>query len=48
MPFVNQVEMALNDLPVEISSLFITNEKMTDKAEILDFCDSIQDRFDNV
>lgn len=34
----------MNDLPVEISSLFITNEKMTaNKAEILDFCDSIQD-----
>lgn len=29
---------------MEISTLFITNEKLTvNKAEILDFCDSIQD-----
>ncbi len=34
----------MNDLPSEISLLFITNEKMTsNKADILDFCDSIQD-----
>lgn len=36
--------MVMNDLPTEISLLFITNEKMTsNKADILDFCDSIQD-----
>lgn len=44
LPFINQMEMAMNDLPIEISSIFITNEKMTSgKAEILDLCDSIQD-----
>lgn len=44
LPFVNRMEMVLNDLPVEISSLFLLNEKLTcDKEEILDFCDSIQD-----
>lgn len=43
LPFVNRMEIILNDLPVEISCLFLLNEKLTcDKAEILDFCDSIQ------
>ncbi len=41
--------MVLNDLPVEISTLFIVNEKMTsNKAEILDFCDSIVDFADGM
>lgn len=36
--------MVMNDLPVQISSLFILKEKMTgNKTEILNFCDSIQD-----
>lgn len=44
LPFINQIEIVMNDLPIEISTLFITNEKMTgDKSEILDFCDSIND-----
>lgn len=43
LPFINQMEMVINDLPSEISSLFIANEKMTVRTEILDFCDSIQD-----
>lgn len=34
----------MNDLPSEVSLLFITYEKMTsNKADILEFCDSIQD-----
>lgn len=44
MPLINQMEVILNDLPEEISSLFITEEKMTcGKTELLDFCESIQD-----
>lgn len=44
LPFLNQIEMVMNDLPVEVSSLFIVHEKMTaNKTEILNFCDSIQD-----
>lgn len=47
LPFINQVEMVLTDLPVEISTLFITNEKMTgDKEAILEFCDSIHEFVD--
>lgn len=43
LPFVNQVEIIMNDLPVEISCLFIHEEKMLDnKKDILDYCDSIQ------
>lgn len=43
LSFVNQVEMAINDLLVEVSSMFITEEKMTaGKEDILEFCDSIQ------
>lgn len=43
LPFVNQVEIVMNDLPVEISCMFIREEKMLDNnKEILDFCDSIQ------
>lgn len=43
LPFVNQVEIVINDLPAEISSMFIIEEKMTvSKVEILEFCDSIQ------
>lgn len=45
----NQMEIILNDLPAEISALFITNEKMTcAKADILDFCESIQDFADTL
>lgn len=44
LPFINQVEIILNDLPPEISKRFIINEKMTgNKTVILDFCDTIQD-----
>lgn len=44
LPFFNQVEMVMNDLPVEISGLFIVNEKMTGtKSEILKYCETIQD-----
>ncbi|KAJ6642899.1 hypothetical protein Bhyg_07855 [Pseudolycoriella hygida] len=44
LPFLNQVEIALNDLPIEISNLFIVNEKMTSKkSQILDFCDTIEE-----
>lgn len=49
MPLINQMEIVMNDLPVEISTLFITNEKMTsNKAEILDFCDSVVDLADTI
>lgn len=44
LPFINQIEMVMNDLPVQISSLFLTNEMMTgNKNDILCFCDSIQE-----
>lgn len=44
LPFLNQMEMVLADLPNPISKLFLVNEIMTsNKAVILDFCDSIQD-----
>lgn len=44
LPFVNQIEMIMNDLPEEISRLFIVKEKMTgNKNEVLNFCDAIQD-----
>lgn len=44
LPLFNQIEMVLVDLPNSISKLFLVNEIMTSsKAEILDFCDSIQD-----
>lgn len=43
LPFINQVEIVMNDIPVEIQSLFILNGKMTgDKTKILKFCDAIQ------
>lgn len=49
LPFVNQVEIVMNDLPVEISCLFIQEEKMLDnKKEILDYCDSIQNLMEHV
>lgn len=49
LPFINQVEMVLADLPIEISTLFITNEKMTgSKESILEFCDSIHEFVDTM
>lgn len=49
LPFLNQMEMVLNDLPAEISTLFITNEMLTDnKNEILVFCDSIQELIETI
>ncbi|KAJ6649031.1 hypothetical protein Bhyg_04263 [Pseudolycoriella hygida] len=40
----NQLEIILNELPVEISNLFIVHDKMNcTKADILEFCDSIQE-----
>lgn len=47
LPFVNQVEMVINDLPEQVSAAFIVNEKITgNKTEILNFCDTIQDVFE--
>lgn len=44
LPFLNQMEMVLADLPNPISKLFLFNEIMTSsKTVILDFCDSIHD-----
>lgn len=44
LPFFNQIEMILLDLPISVERLFLVNEVMTKtKAEILDFCDSVQD-----
>lgn len=38
------MDIILNELPSEISHLFMVNEKFnSDKNDILDFCDSIQD-----
>lgn len=40
----NQLEIVLNELPVEVSSLFIIYDKMhSSKTEILEFCDTIQE-----
>lgn len=42
--FKNQIEIILADLPNEISNLFIIKDKMnSSKADILKFCDSIQE-----
>ncbi|KAJ6648329.1 hypothetical protein Bhyg_03557 [Pseudolycoriella hygida] len=44
LPLINQMEIILSELPVEISSLFLTSEKLTcSESEILEFCDSIND-----
>lgn len=44
LSFFNQIEMVLLDLPNSIAKLFLVNEVMTkSKAEILDFCVTIQD-----
>ncbi len=44
LPFINQMEVVLIDLPNEISNLFLIHDKLTcSKSEILEFCDSIQD-----
>lgn len=49
LPFVNQVEIVINDLPAEVASMFITEEKMTaGKMEILEFCESIQNLIEHV
>ncbi|KAJ6642671.1 RNA-directed DNA polymerase from mobile element jockey [Pseudolycoriella hygida] len=49
LPFINQIEMVMDDLPVEISSLFVSHGKMTDsKIEILNFCDSIADLLEDL
>lgn len=43
LPFINRMEMILNDLPTAISRHFLLHEKLTcDETEILDFCDCIQ------
>ncbi|KAJ6634622.1 hypothetical protein Bhyg_13198 [Pseudolycoriella hygida] len=44
LPFVNQMEIILNDLPIDIAHLFMVHGKFdNDKNDILDFCDSVQD-----
>ncbi|KAJ6639808.1 hypothetical protein Bhyg_12555 [Pseudolycoriella hygida] len=43
LTFTNQMEMILNDLPIETAKIFFVNGKLEcSKTEILDFCDSIQ------
>lgn len=40
----NQLEIILNELPVEVSNLFIVHDKIhCTKADILDFCDTLED-----
>ncbi len=40
----NQLEIILNELPVEVSNLFILHDKMNcTKIDILEFCDTIQE-----
>lgn len=44
LPFLNQVEIMLLDLPTEVANLFLVNGKMTsNKKEMLAFCDTIHD-----
>ncbi len=44
LPFLNQMEMELADLPTPIAKLFLISEIMTcNKTVILEFCDSIRD-----
>lgn len=45
----NQLEIILNELPIEVSNLFIQNDKMDcTKTEILEFCDTIQEIIDDI
>lgn len=47
LPFVNQMEILLNDLPEELAYLFMVNEKFNCSADdVFDFCDSVQDVVD--
>lgn len=40
----NQLEIILNELPVQVSNLFIVHDKMNcAKSDILEFCDTIQE-----
>lgn len=44
----SQLEVILNELPVEVSNLFIVHDKMNcTKIEILEFCDTIQEIMDD-
>ncbi len=48
LPFINRMEIILNELPVEISYLFMVNEMFNrTQNEILEFCYSVQDVADN-
>lgn len=43
MPFLNQMELVMVDIPVEIANQFIVNGKMVEtKDEVLAYCDTIQ------
>lgn len=45
----SQLEIILNELPVEVSNLFIVHDKMNSKkADILEFCDTIQEMIEEV
>ncbi|KAJ6634579.1 hypothetical protein Bhyg_13153 [Pseudolycoriella hygida] len=44
LSFENQLDIILNELPVEVSNLFIVHDKINcTKKDLLEFCDSIQE-----
>ncbi|KAJ6640628.1 hypothetical protein Bhyg_05559 [Pseudolycoriella hygida] len=44
LSFENQLDIILNELPVEVSNLFIVYDKINcSKTDLLEFCDSIQE-----
>lgn len=48
LPFENQLEIILSELPTEIANLFIVEDKLNEtKADILVFCDLIQEYWEN-
>lgn len=49
LPLVHQLEIILSELPTDIANIFIVEDKLNQtKAEILDFCDLIQQHCENM
>lgn len=49
LPLEHQLEIILSELPIDIANIFIVEDKLNQtKAEILDFCDLIQQHCENM
>lgn len=49
LPLEHQLEIILSELPTDIANIFIVEDKLNQtKAEILDFCDLIQQHCENI